>query len=220
MLFVNSFVSRLYPTIHQTKGWNARNTRSFAREDRVFILQSIKPRVETPGTPGALPGRTASLSYNPSNQGLKRLVIRVPPHFHCVFILQSIKPRVETEHVVDCFPVDDGLYPTIHQTKGWNFQAALRWLLLRWSLSYNPSNQGLKPIGEFPAGGTRFCLYPTIHQTKGWNGMPGSPGSFWCWSLSYNPSNQGLKLGVDDKTIATIRSLYPTIHQTKGWNTH
>ena len=66
----------------------------------VFILQSIKPRVETM-LPEIKPLKAQeSLSYNPSNQGLKHIN---GDHKRCdirVFILQSIKPRVET-----CFPV-------------------------------------------------------------------------------------------------------------------
>ena len=85
---------------------------------RVFILQSIKPRVETAINGDNYFFRFVSLSYNPSNQGLK-------PDFGFdeidtldVFILQSIKPRVETNILFDTRIIGKGLYPTIHQTKG------------------------------------------------------------------------------------------------------
>ena len=63
----------LYPTIHQTKGWNDRGRVHHAGEAAVFILQSIKPRVETVWANNILNGNVT------------------------------------------------GLYPTIHQTKGWNY---------------------------------------------------------------------------------------------------
>ncbi|MFA6910853.1 MAG: hypothetical protein WCQ59_06985, partial [Candidatus Cloacimonadaceae bacterium] len=59
-----------------------------------------------------------SLSYNPSNQGLKHSIDLILAFTIIVFILQSIKPRVET----DISPFSSFLliclYPTIHQTKG------------------------------------------------------------------------------------------------------
>ena len=186
----------LYPTIHQTKGWNCTCLYGTLSPSPVFILQSIKPRVETnmplhPGRCGQglyptihqtkgwnLPGLIISitqpgksLSYNPSNQGLK----------------QGVEDLTEMT-----LP---GLYPTIHQTKGWNWDNAICWWRLLWvSLSYNPSNQGLKHIISPRLFWWWFCLYPTIHQTKGWNKSPAPPEYISLKSLSYNPSNQGLKL--------------------------
>ena len=138
-----------------------------------------------------------------------------------VFILQSIKPRVETCHVLAHKKDKSSLYPTIHQTKGWNRHTRAKKGGKNGSLSYNPSNQGLK----HPSGG---------HQ-----------GSIRCWSLSYNPSNQGLKrtftwlinVSIFVFILQSIKprvetwlcavsfqtycpSLYPTIHQTKGWNSY
>ena len=125
---------------------------------RVFILQSIKPRVETIRRNTSNTRAKPSLSYNPSNQGLK--------HGQChrfwrcvsVFILQSIKPRVETS--LPCIGT----------------KAKLRVFIL----------QSIKPRVETRDHGSscirQSCLYPTIHQTKGWNQKPlanlqGSPNT-------------------------------------------
>ena len=111
----------LYPTIHQTKGWNNALILILVHYMIVFILQSIKPRVETCGDPAPCGGifkslsynpsnqglkhwiigmlhsdAKPSLSYNPSNQGLKQPVMKLAYLILAVFILQSIKPRVET----------------------------------------------------------------------------------------------------------------------------
>ena len=134
------------------------------------------------------------------------------------------------------------LYPTIHQTKGWNKRGRNIWSLPRRSLSYNPSNQGLKHVSRGLAYVRYACLYPTIHQTKGWNMKKTNYCRAQNRSLSYNPSNQGLKLISLRCTVFSYRSisynpsnkgmkprspaqwtrcaigLYPTIHQTKGWN--
>ena len=118
---------RLYPTIHQTKGWNNSSWRKHQK-------------------------RVLSLSYNPSNQGLK-LCLSPPGAFAlAVFILQSIKPRVETSLVTTHLTPDMSLYPTIHQTKGWNPAAWWACTGSIPSLSYNPSNQGLKlfsPLSQY-----------------------------------------------------------------------
>ena len=309
----------LYPTIHQTKGWNFR--RCIVAFDRqiVFILQSIKPRVETGLRQPHDRGLWPSLSYNPSNQGLKLdfqsagkspltvfilqsikprvetdnlLLLKLPKHL--VFILQSIKPRVETRLSFGNFAKRCGLYPTIHQTKGWNWDTSLilvrpwsrlyptihqtkgwnlgcqmctqrkRWVFIlqsikprvetrkayciAWdllgSLSYNPSNQGLKHTVWLAGPAVVVGLYPTIHQTKGWNLHQDEiiqPGGIMVFilqsikprvetcnsysgklkshsSLSYNPSNQGLKPLYVELESWWLPSLYPTIHQTKGWN--
>ena len=159
----------------------------------VFILQSIKPRVETLSTFNFQLTKRGSLSYNPSNQGLKPkqaipLLART-----AVFILQSIKPRVETflrKHQIPEFI--RSLYPTIHQTKGWNYmlrQLERSWIL---SLSYNPSNQGLKHNLEFSL--------PHVSTE----------------SLSYNPSNQGLKpiapISADmPTTVFILQSIKPRV---------
>ena len=133
-----------------------------------------------------------SLSYNPSNQGLKLAIIIGTLTALVVFILQSIKPRVETweghARINELFPVfilqsikprvetvfwfhqrrrPKRLYPTIHQTKGWNRTASCQTASL--SLSYNPSNQGLKLPATHQLPLQEPGLYPTIHQTKGWN---------------------------------------------------
>ena len=259
---------RLYPTIHQTKGWNSWTAWSACCRARslsynpsnqglklpesnsawssssVFILQSIKPRVETRRSSALPPWWLQSLSYNPSNQGLKLAVllrtVGLPfclyPTIHQtkgwnrtqaihltlynqVFILQSIKPRVETIGIIKAQKFAYGLYPTIHQTKGWNCSRKL-------SLESDKKVfilQSIKPRVE----------------TYSWN----HPGIVAFLSLSYNPSNQGLKLVISPfLLLVTFGSLsynpsnqglkpdfcrfefgfpirlYPTIHQTKGWN--
>ena len=136
----------------------------------VFILQSIKPRVETLEKFRKSESIPLSLSYNPSNQGLK------------------------PSGLMSLYRLDTSLYPTIHQTKGWNITHNTLLLWAPTSLSYNPSNQGLKLVVMSPSAGWsevfilqsikprvetpdymrgQFdlvdCLYPTIHQPKGWN---------------------------------------------------
>ena len=86
----------LYPTIHQTKGWNSLTMAAISVPKFVFILQSIKPRVETSDLHTFAGTITRSLSYNPSNQGLKLLYSWIK------------------------YSASASLYPTIHQTKGWN----------------------------------------------------------------------------------------------------
>ena len=139
--------------------------------------------------------------------------------------------------------MEDSLYPTIHQTKGWNKTAISASSTALTSLSYNPSNQGLKLFSPLSQPGLFWCLYPTIHQTKGWNMLTVACRSSSPSSLSYNPSNQGLKqvyivnLVLSQPPVFILQSikprvetiikiqkkldricLYPTIHQTKGWN--
>ena len=185
----------------------------------VFILQSIKPRVETGEDKINAWRLRLSLSYNPSNQGLKPWTGCGWDHPFTVFILQSIKPRVETQVLLLRAAVLLGLYPTIHQTKGWNHPWPKKFADGWESLSYNPSNQGLKQ---------KLCklwrnksdrLYPTIHQTKGWNSR--SILSYLMQALvfilqSIKPRVETLALLLD---LNQIWCLYPTIHQTKGWNT-
>ena len=114
-----------------------------------------------------------------------------------------------------------GLYPSIHQIKGWNTTWPPDWPLTTWvsihqsiksrvetnlppsakhatprSLSINPSNQGLKLLCKIVCPFGCICLYPSIHQIKGWNIMR-SLEPFW-----------------------RHFRLYPSIHQIKGWNNH
>mgnify|MGYP007066365560 CR=1 FL=1 len=208
----------LYPTIHQTKGWNLERrwhetswlvSLSYNPSNQGLKLAEIKELWQM---------AKESLSYNPSNQGLKREKKDMAFEAYIVFILQSIKPRVETPIPIPLPPSALRLYPTIHQTKGWNLSPYPLPLHGSSSLSYNPSNQGLKhysgyiqldPVtvfilqsikprvetGEYNAyTATRNRLYPTIHQTKGWN-----------------VRNQAIGMRPHG-------CLYPTIHQTKGWN--
>ena len=159
----------LYPTIHQTKGWN---TNSEERSLRTLASLSYNPSnqgLKLPHLAAPASGVDQSLSYNPSNQGLKHFVDSCRAVPFGVFILQSIKPRVETNQR------KRSLYMNVR------------------SLSYNPSNQGLKHFVD------SWCLlivnglYPTIHQTKGWNQSGKTHSAPRHLSLSYNPSNQGLK---------------------------
>ena len=210
----------LYPTIHQTKGWNWRRSKNCGRWPRSLYptIHQTKGWNEKKRTWLLRP--TSSLSYNPSNQGLKLQYQFHFRHPRFVFILQSIKPRVETYHLIPCRSMVPRLYPTIHQTKGWNIIADIYSLIQLRSLSYNPSNQGLKLVNIMPILPPEIVfilqsikprvetanlmdlaeylrsLYPTIHQTKGWNLLVSALSDGIRLSLSYNPSNQGLKLST------------------------
>ena len=167
-LFPGPRVSLSYNPSNQ--GLKHLSSSGFVRAIDVFILQSIKPRVETSLVQKQWFISLESLSYNPSNQGLKLLpsfwvdscisvfiLQSIKPRVETygaaiaicdrsqVFILQSIKPRVETLSGRSRAHHPGRLYPTIHQTKGWNCRSILPRLM-------NASS-----------------LYPTIHQTKGWN---------------------------------------------------
>ena len=185
----------LYPTIHQTKGWNAIPQSEDNAEGKVFILQSIKPRVETSEIQVGWEVCFPSLSYNPSNQGLK--------------------PTLTKD---GAYP-DYSLYPTIHQTKGWNRRSSCVWwttaevFILQsikprvetvkllstsgeecLSLSYNPSNQGLKLYQ-----GHRLHRKEDVFILQSIKPRVETSWQYRRWkqqilSLSYNPSNQGLKL--------------------------
>ena len=161
----------LYPTIHQTKGWN---------------------RITT----CPISSRIMSLSYNPSNQGLKQPPLRSDWLRAGVFILQSIKPRVETIFYPSDTKLRLGLYPTIHQTKGWNTSPSV----MMWSLSRVFILQSIKPRVE-----THFSL-------------PKSP--YFRLSLSYNPSNQGLKPFPDSRfcnhiVVFILQSIKPRVETRK-----
>ena len=161
---------RLYPSIHQIKGWNLLLRRGLRLCSGVSIHQSIKSRVET--TPQASPGagKRLSLSINPSNQGLKRTI----PFgtFSAVLSSLSINPSNQGLKLGGSRP------RIVHSTL---------------SLSINPSNQGLKLKTIDKVDKLSLGLYPSIHQIKGWNDSLGSNTSCPFSSLSINPSNQGLK---------------------------
>ena len=85
-----------------------------------------------------------SLSYNPSNQGLKPTNMNIEGIASVVFILQSIKPRVETHKEINHAKAEtvfilQSIKPRVETTK--NPREIPRAFT---SLSYNPSNQGLK----------------------------------------------------------------------------
>ena len=159
----------LYPTIHQTKGWNL-----FLPWPCLCHLRGLYPTIhQTKGwnlkTKKGAGFCTRSLSYNPSNQGLKQRSPVQQQGLAGVFILQSIKPRVETLFLLLGLWTLLGLYPTIHQTKGWNFISVSIW-------GYESSVfilQSIKPRVETISGGMNHLAV--------------------LGSLSYNPSNQGLK---------------------------
>ncbi len=110
----------LYPSIHQIKGWNTQTGCLRAMRKPVSIHQSIKSRVETSMTRFIHQFLIKSLSINPSNQGLKPGASLFPRLSAGVSIHQSIKSRVETINLILSDLGEPGLYPSIHQIKGWN----------------------------------------------------------------------------------------------------
>ncbi len=184
----------LYPSIHQIKGWNCKNLLPFLLLVKVSIHQSIKSRVETWAQCYGWIWGWRSLSINPSNQGLKLIDNEFYEKIPSVSIHQSIKSRVETHYWACLFLSMAGLYPSIHQIKGWNpfLPCPVCWTMQ--SLSINPSNQGLKlavfwlPFYEI--------LWVSIHQS--------------------------IKSRVETEYAVMLYSnewgLYPSIHQIKGWN--
>ncbi len=137
----------------------------------VSIHQSIKSRVETctalhtsrnalwslsinPSNQGLKPPSVTlspvvnmgSLSINPSNQGLKLASRRCTTVYLCPSL--SINPSNQGLKLCIVYPLLTailGLYPSIHQIKGWN-----------------PWTRTAKPFSG-------NSLYPSIHQIKGWN---------------------------------------------------
>ena len=169
----------------------------------VFILQSIKPRVETVAESWAWRAIKKSLSYNPSNQGLKLIpeIIQELLHF-CLY--PTIHQTKGWNWISGAWKsaLPSCLYPTIHQTKGWNLKRCRKLMRCRKCL-YPTIHQtkGWNPISGAKYFAVWSSLYPTIHQTKGWNRLCHTRPKKRRKSLSYNPSNQGLK-----------PCLYPSIH--------
>ena len=90
-----------------------------------------------------------SLSYNPSNQGLKLDGVIKAFDFAGVFILQSIKPRVETLSAATSMPQSLSSLSYNPSNQGLKLETYVKLTKQRgMSLSYNPSNQGLKHIIE------------------------------------------------------------------------
>ena len=130
----------------------------------IYILLSIKTRIETSEENIYHEPLARFISYYPLKQGLKHSLRPACQKGWSIYILLSIKTRIETSRAssvhwrsvafISYYPLKQGLKPRVDISKGRDEGVFI---------SYYPLKQGLKRICRTEAGRAEGHLYPTIH---------------------------------------------------------